>query len=409
MARRVPPRRTTSRLGSRETPIIRYEEVGGVPKRGQVFAEVQARQRTLRELGFVIDILSGKVRRPLFQEKMGEWGVVEVKGEATTQGLSKSERREAHKAENVQKERETLKRVSDEMGRVHAYIVKNPGVLRDHAKRERLAAKLLEFVNAIGPRSRKKSKKDAVGRLLKAIDLARKGNDGAVAASLIGAFRDIGMRLSTLNIHQPLTGRTAGVHAKEVREVMNGTRDWLKHTRDMMIALSKSNQPEQMEKVAVYCERNAYNLERALNTESPAEARRIQECFAEAGKRLRAGNKDGAMEQLLHARTYQLGLYAHHFVLPSQTIRLIPKWSVPEMQSAAISRQVGLVEDNLEYWKSLGRSSWILPWMRNLSGVATQIPSERVHVRRINEAIRYLNVGNVEKAREEMRAFVERK
>lgn len=407
MARRIPPRKPT-RIGRGTTPFIRYEEVGGVPKRGQVFAEVQARQRTLRELGFVVNLFSGEVKRPLFKETT-EWGRIEKSGEATTKGLSKSERREVHKADNVQKERETLTKISKEMGEVHAYIVKHPLLLRDPVMRERLATKLLEFVKAIGPRSRKKSKKDAVVRLLKAIELTRKGNDGAVAASLIGTFRDIGERLSTLNIHQPLTGRTANVHTKEVREVMNGTRDWLKHTRDMMVALSKSAQPEQMERVAIYCERNAFNLERALQSDSPTEARRIQESFAEAGKQLRAGKRDAAMETLRRARTYQLGLYAHHFVLPSQTIRLIPKWSVPEMRSAAISRQVGLVEENLEYWRSLGRSSWILPWMRTLSGVAAQIPSERPHVRRINEAIRLLNVGNVEKAREEMRAFVERK
>jgi hypothetical protein len=382
--------------------------VGGVPKRGQVFAEVRARPKTLSELGFVIDLLSGKVKRPLFKETK-EWGVIEKSGEATTQGLSKSERREAHKAESVAKERANLEKMAKEMARVQAYIARNPGCLKTEDKRTRLVKKLMEFIQIIGPRSRIESKRKAIGRLRKAVELARNGNDGAIAASLIGAHRDIGQRLSTLNIHQPLTGRTAGEHVTEVRDVMNGTRDWLRHTREMMTTLSKSSQPEQTEQVAVYCERNAYNLEKRLNAESPIEAKRIQESFAEAGKRLRAGDRDAAMEQLRRARTYQLGLYARHFVLPSQTIRLIPKWSVPEMQSAAISRQVGLVEDNLEYWKSLGRSGWVLPWMRTLSGVVAQIPGERPHVNRINQAIRHLNVGNVEKAREEMRAFVEQK
>ncbi len=406
--RRIPPRRP-NQFGKGTKPFIGYVEVGGVPKRGQVFAEVRARKRTLQELGFVVDLFSGKVKRPLFKETP-EWGKIEVRGEATTQGLSKSERREAHKAENVAMEKANLEKMAHEMAKVQAYIARNPGCLKTADKRERLVTKLMEFIKIIGPRSRDKSKKKALGRLLRAIDLARRtGNDGAVAASLIGAHRDIGERISTLRIHKPYTGRTAEVHTAEVREVMNGTRDWLKHTRDMMVALSKSAKPEQMDHVAVYCERNAYNLERALNAESPAEANRIQESFKEAGKQLRAGNRDAAMEQLRRARTYQLGLYARHFVLPSQTIRLIPKWSVPEMQGAAISRQVGLVEDNLVYWRSLGRSSWILPWMRTLSGVATQIASERPHVRRINEAIRLMNIGQIEKAREEMRAFVERK
>jgi hypothetical protein len=355
-----------------------------------------------------VNLFSGEVKRPLFKETK-EWGKIEKSGEATTQGLSKSERREAHKAENVAKEKLGLEKMAKEMAVVQAYIARNPGCLKTTDKRERLVAKLMEFIKVIGPRSRDESKKKALGRLLNAIDLARTGNNGAIAVSLIAAHRDVGERISTLRIHKPLTGRTADVHTQEVRSVMNGTRDWLNHTRDMMIALSKSTQPEQLDKVAVYCERNAFNLGRSLQNDSPMEAKRIQECFAEAGKRLRVGNRDGGLEILRRARTYQLGLYARHFVLPSKTIRLIPRWSVPEMQGTAISRQVGLVEDNLVYWKSLGRSSWILPWMRTVSGVATLIESERPHVKRINSAIRWLNMGSIEKAREEMRAFVERK
>ncbi len=342
--RPFPPKRTQ--------PIIHFREreAGevGEYKRGDLLPLFTALPKQARVLGIIVT-RAGEVKFPSYQTIGGELGPLKrAKGMIVVSSLSKANRRELHVQENVAEEHKRLFDTAHEISRVHAYLIEK-GVPKSDEMKARLKIKLAELAGNIGIKSRKESKRTAVKRLAKAIELVDK-NPGAVIVTLVGVHNDLAVRLSALQRMLPRVVRTT--KAVVSRFFTERNIQW-KHIYTLRAELTRAKDIEK---------RNA-----VLSALQPA-----------------------------------IEKFSNQFMFDAEMVDEMHKWKSAPARTRMAGNQLRLVYENIEFWQKQGEIHWIAPWLRHM---VNALKAERTTQMSVIRAYQAAQRGNFELVKKELDVF----
>ena len=194
------------------------------------------------------------------------------------------------------------------------------------------------------------------------MELVLEKNETALIMLLWGAHNDLAPWKSITNIQSPRAKRTYRAFRQEVRKIMFQYRKWLAQTKNDLSRLEGQARitSDTLEGLASVYERFSTYFGTRIETEVE-DVSHLHELFGKAGRSLRAGNQQDAVQWLRRAREWQIALYSTHFVLPRKGLDALLEFRDPTTQSRVIHRQVALLKDNLHYWVQGREAEWVIP------------------------------------------------
>jgi hypothetical protein len=332
-------------------------------RRGELIRVRTAVPTTLRGIGVTISPV-GRIEWPRYQTIRHELGEIVQEGTATIWGFSKLERRQKHIAENTANEYLAMEALAERVQSMHNLFLFS---LPDAAARKKLATILREMSAGMGRALRKKSKKDAQEKLVRAAELVEQGNGSAFVNQLWGVFNDLGTRLSVLNRQRPRIIRDVKLALQESQKHRQLGAARIEETEYLIRELSRGTVSRaEKEKLALTFEARAKNYS-ALEKKTPTpEGKALAELYQKASQDILRSERIAALT-LQSMRQWIFVRYARNFIVRAHVLREMKDWPLAKRHQI-ITQQLKLVEDNMEYWTlNPGRVFWMAPWLKALS------------------------------------------
>ncbi len=379
-AKRSNPRRKRGRQPG-SGPLLPFEtaKTGHFPpSRGEVLVTGPAAMKSAGELGVYIDAM-GHTKRVLYEHDPKSPWDIRPKGVATIPKASTAARREQHKAENIANEYRKLVPVREKIEEIRHYLVKN-GIPSDLTLRQRLKNKLVEQAAIIGPRSRN-AKKTAFKQVMRAAEQVEGGNAPSIILSLFGARNNLSERISRLGIQRPRAARTYGAIREDMIQLRERYEEWLSRTRRDAELLQHDPQLSQRIEMATHYEHMSDFFQKRNKAERSIESEQLEKLFGGIAKLLRKGELTKVHSGLQRVWMWQWGVYARNFVIPPETLRLLPRWSEPGAVRVIVNHQTELVAENIVDWNRTGQGKKLLSWMEEMEKAIPALPIDTTAAR----------------------------